>query len=165
MSTSDLIVKHGIVKKKSFNDYIVKGIWANIKQVCICMAGIVSGWVMNQVNGEEKPPACWHSSNQKGWTCCVNGPGEAPHPCWLCHSLILQTAPNAIDKSSTTHHACVCVLYTNTPSPGQYIQTPEVSTLKQTHTYKDAALRHTSSGTMTKTSLPEVRLLIRIDDK
>lgn len=42
---------------------------------CVC----VGGWVS----------ACWHSSNRKGWSWCVNGLGEARHPCWLSHSLRL----------------------------------------------------------------------------
>lgn len=75
----------------SSNDYIVvKGIWANIIQVYICMAPIVSMWVM--VGSE------WERENRllvdiplilkKGRPCCVNGPAEASHPCWLSHSLL-----------------------------------------------------------------------------
>lgn len=75
------------------NSWELKGIWANIMQVCICMAWIVSRWVMVWVNGAEGGEgelACWHFSNRKGWTCCVNETGEAPHPCWLSHSLELR---------------------------------------------------------------------------
>lgn len=86
LSTS--IIKHAFKKNTVARIVVNKGIWANIMQVCICMAGMVSAWVIVWVN-RESVRGCLLTflESEKVKHVCVNGAGEAPHPCWLSHTL------------------------------------------------------------------------------
>lgn len=124
---STFIIKHAIVKKppllmcmycnESIWELVVKGIWANIIQVCICMAGIVSGWVMVRVNGGRErllvdiPPI----EKVERAVLMVR---ERPHI-----RVDFLTVWNSIDKSAKTQpYVRVIVLRANAHSHVQYIR-------------------------------------------